>query len=106
LAECFASKCYRAARVWSANRARPRFSAQCPVWQSNRDRQNLRIEFDPALLVAITCGAILAHPYALTAAVNAYEVVDMARSAIGVRDHLLRRHGIVTTAVPLLEDRR
>jgi hypothetical protein len=56
--------------------------------------------------VAKACGTILAHPYALTAAVNAYEVVDMARSAIGVRDHLLRRYGIATTAVPLLDDGR
>lgn len=60
-------------------------------------------------LIAKVCGAILSHPYTLAAVVNAYGVIELARSAIGIQDHGLlaisAAYGIATLALPLLDDR-
>jgi hypothetical protein len=53
------------------------------------------------------CGAILFRPFLLAAVVNAYGVVELARSAIGVHDHGLLAisvaYGIATLALPFLD---
>ena len=55
------------------------------------------------------CAAILARPYTLAAAMNAYGVIELARSAIGIHDHGLlaisAAYGVATLALPLLDDR-
>lgn len=68
-----------------------------------------------ALLVSASplaklCGAILARPYTLAAGLNAYGVVELARSAIAVGDGGLLAisiaYGIATVVLPFLDDRR
>lgn len=53
------------------------------------------------------CGAILARPYALAAVVNAYGVVELARSAFAIGDRGLlaisAAYGLATLALPLLD---
>jgi hypothetical protein len=53
------------------------------------------------------CGRILAYPYTIAAAANAYGVIELARSAIAVHDHGLllisSSYGIATLALPLLD---
>jgi hypothetical protein len=55
------------------------------------------------------CAAILAHPYSLAAVMNAYGVIELARSAIGMHDHGLlaisAAYGVATLALPLLDAR-
>ena len=62
------------------------------------------------LLLKKVCGAILSRPFLLAAAVNAYGVVELARSAIGIHDHLLLAisfaYGVATVALPFLDDGR
>lgn len=54
------------------------------------------------------CGAVLLRPYTLAALVNAYGVIELARSAVAVRDHGLlavsAAYGIATVALPFLDD--
>jgi hypothetical protein len=53
------------------------------------------------------CGIILARPYTLAAAMNAYGVIELSRSAIAMRDHGLLAislaYGVATLALPLLD---
>lgn len=60
-------------------------------------------------LFAKVCGAILARPYTFAAVLNAYGVIELARSAIGIHDHGLlvisAAYGIATLALPFLDDR-
>lgn len=62
-----------------------------------------------ARLAAKACGAILLRPFTLSAVMNAYGVVELARSAIAVDDHALlaisAAYGLATLALPLLDDR-
>jgi hypothetical protein len=55
------------------------------------------------------CGTILAYPYTLAAVINAYGVIELARSAIAIHDHGLlvisAAYGIATLALPFLDDR-
>ena len=62
---------------------------------------------ESALRFMKVCGAILARPYTLAAVVNAYGVIELARSAIGIRDHGLlaisAAYGIATVGLPLFD---
>lgn len=53
------------------------------------------------------CGAMLARPYTLAAAVNAYGVMELARSAVAVGDGGLlaisAAYGVATVALPFLD---
>lgn len=59
---------------------------------------------------AKVCGAILERPYTLAAVMNAYGVLELARSAIGVGDEGLlaisAAYGVATLALPFLDDGR
>lgn len=56
------------------------------------------------------CGRILARPYTLAAAVNAYGVIELARSAMGMHDlgllAISAAYGIATLALPFLDEGR
>jgi hypothetical protein len=56
------------------------------------------------------CGGIMQHPYTLAAAMNAYGVMELARSALNARDLPLlcisAAYGIATAALPLLDAER
>lgn len=56
------------------------------------------------------CGKILTYPYTLAAVMNAYGVIELSRSAIGIRDHGLlaisAAYGLATLALPLLDESR
>jgi hypothetical protein len=60
-----------------------------------------------AFSFARLCGAILSRPYTLAAVVNAYGVVELARSAIAIGDQGLlaisAAYGIATLALPFLD---
>jgi len=53
------------------------------------------------------CGTILARPYTCAAVLNAYGVIELARSAIATHDHGLMAisaaYGLATLALPLLD---
>jgi hypothetical protein len=59
---------------------------------------------------AKVCAAILARPYTIAAVMNAYGVIELARSAIGIHDHGLlaisAAYGVATLALPFLDDHR
>jgi len=65
---------------------------------------------ESALLFRKMCGAILSRPYTLAAVVNAYGVMELARSASAVGDRGLlaisAAYGIATVALPFLDDGR
>ncbi|MDR3724136.1 MAG: hypothetical protein P4K83_06570 [Terracidiphilus sp.] len=62
-----------------------------------------------ACLFTKVCAAILARPYTLAAAMNAYGVFELARSAIGMHDTALlaisAAYGVATLALPFLDAR-
>ncbi|MGA3012099.1 MAG: hypothetical protein ABSD72_17720 [Terracidiphilus sp.] len=62
-----------------------------------------------ARLFTKVCGTILAYPYTLAAIVNAYGVIELARSAIEIHDHGLllisAAYGVATLTLPFLDDR-
>jgi hypothetical protein len=62
------------------------------------------------LLMKKICGSILLRPFLLAAVVNAYGVIELAQSAIGVGDRGLlaisAAYGIATVALPFLDDGR
>jgi hypothetical protein len=64
---------------------------------------------ESARLFTKVCGTILAHPYSLAAVMNAYGVIELARSAIGIHDQGLlvisAAYGIATLALPFLDAR-
>ncbi len=65
---------------------------------------------DAALIFTKLCGKILARPYTLAAVVNAYGVIELTRSAIGIRDQWLlaisAAYGVATLALPFLDEER
>jgi len=64
---------------------------------------------ESASLITKVCAAILARPYTLAAVMNAYGVLELARSAMGIHDHALlaisAAYGVATLALPLLDAR-
>ena len=63
-----------------------------------------------ALLPAKLLGVVLLRPFALSAAINAYAVVELSLSAIAIRDHgllaIAAAYGIASLAMPLLDETR
>ena len=61
-------------------------------------------------LLARVCGAILTRPFALSAAINAYAVVELALSAITTHDPgllaIAASYGVASLAMPLLDETR
>lgn len=56
------------------------------------------------------CGMVLGHPYTIAAVMNAYGVIELARSAMGIHDNGLlaisAAYGIATIALPFLDGGR
>ncbi len=78
-------------------------------FQNELRRAGVRYSLSAHLLTRVW-GRILARPYTLAAVVNAYGVIELAHSAMGIHDHGLlavsAAYGIATLAMPLLDDRR
>jgi hypothetical protein len=75
-------------------------------FQKELRRAGARLSVSPHL-IARACGAVIGRPYTIAAVMNAYGVIELARSAIGVHDNGLlaisAAYGIATLALPLLD---